>query len=236
MVGAISTTSTSASTVLSAASSKSQEATLQAELDAKQQELSQAKTADEKTSINAEITKLKAAISAAKTSGQQDTTANQTPKTETGKADASAKPTSADKAAPESKVSSSAMDVMMQFGQRGGMMPPGGMNTAGGPPSIAQIYADMDSDSNGSVTKDEFVAGSEDRMGAERAAKIFAAIDSQNTGSITELQLADSMKHHGGPRGAEGQGHQPMGPWSGNMGQPFANPAATSEQASTTIV
>jgi hypothetical protein len=204
---------------------------LQAELDAKQEELSQAKTADEKTSINAEITRLKAAISASKTSGQQDTAASQTPKPDNAKA----KPTSADKAAPESKVSSSAMDVMMQFGQRGGMMPPGGMNNAGGPPSIAQIYADMDVDSNGSVTKDEFVAGSEDRMGAERAAKIFAAIDSQNTGSITELQLADSMKHHGGPRGAEGQGHQPMGPWAGGMGQPLANPAATSEQASTTI-
>lgn len=225
MTGAVSSTSTLSTTISSAASSKSEAASLKAELAAKQSELAQAKTDDEKSKINAEITKLKAEIAALKATDQQDTS-EASAKNDASKK-TSAQVTSAGKAAPESKVSDSAMDVLMRLGPQGGMMPPGGRNAAGGPPDISQIYTDMDSDSDGKVTKDEFVSGSADHMSEDRASQIFASIDSQNTGSITEEQFAKSMMH--GPEGG-----RPMGPPPGGMGPFQASQQATGTSSTST--
>jgi hypothetical protein len=226
MTAAVSSTSTlSTTTISSAASSNSEAASLKAELAARQSELAQAKTDDEKSKINAEITNLKAEIAALKTTDQQDTS-RATAKNGAGKTNM-AQMTSADKAAPESKISDSAMDVLMRLGPQGGMMPPGGRNAAGGPPDISQIYADMDSDSDGKVTKDEFVAGSADHMSEDRASKLFASIDSQNTGSITEEQFAKSVMH--GPEGG-----RPMGPPPGGIGAFQANQQAAATSANVT--
>jgi membrane protein involved in colicin uptake len=205
---------------------------LNSELTAKQAELAQTKSDEDKAKINAEITKLKAAIAALKTTDNQDSaqSTSNAKKAENSKNASKAQMTAADKAAPESKVSGSAMDVLMRLGPQGGMMPPGGRNGAGGPPNISQIYADMDSDSNGKVTKDEFVADAKDHMSEDQAGKIFASIDSQNTGSITEDKFAKSlMRDHGHPP----MGQRPEGMGFGPNGQQQA--ATTADSSDTTI-
>jgi hypothetical protein len=209
MTGAVSSASTPTISTITTTGGNSDAAALQSELASKQVELAQAKTDDDKARINAEIAQLKAQIAALQTTGQDAAQASK----QDAKADVKAKPsgvTPADKAAPESRVSSSAMDVLMRFGPQGGMMPPGVRNGAGGPPNIAQIYSDMDSDSDGKVTKDEFVAGSKDRLGEDKAGKLFDRIDSRNAGSITEEQFAEGVMH--------GEGHRHMGPHQGNFG------------------
>jgi hypothetical protein len=210
MVGTISTT-TSATTVLSTATSGSQEATLKAQLASKQNELAQAKTDEDKATLNAEIAKLKAQISALQTTSKQQTdqsadAGHKRPDFRNGDA---GDYSSADKSAPEGKMKGPAMDVMMRMGQQGGMMPPGGGHNGPGPQDISQMYTDMDTDSDGKVTKDEFVSNADGHMSEEDASKIYASIDTEGTGSITEDQFAASLKSHR-PHG--GHGPDDMGP------------------------
>ncbi|HXV29642.1 MAG TPA: EF-hand domain-containing protein [Sinorhizobium sp.] len=73
------------------------------------------------------------------------------------------------------------------------------MSPQGGPPSVADIYADIDADGDGGVTEAEFVAARPDDVSEEDAAALFATIDTEGTGSITEEQFANSMPGPGGP-------------------------------------
>jgi Ca2+-binding EF-hand superfamily protein len=106
--------------------------------------------------------------------------------------------TSAASAAPESKLSGAAMDVLMQMGPQGGMMPPGGQA------DTSEMFSDLDADSDGSLTEAEFLAGKPDDMTDEQASALFDKIDSEGTGSVTEDQFAESM--------TKGPGGAPMGP------------------------
>ena len=227
MVTAISSASTTSTTTVSASTSNADIATLKAELAAKQSELSEAKTDDEKTKINAEITKLKAAIAAAKTSDKQDTqqTSKSGSKTDGSKSE-TAQVTSADKAAPEGKVSGAAMDVLMRLSPQGGMM--GGPSGPGGPMSISDIYSQIDADSDGKVTKDEFVSGRDKHMSEDQATKLFASIDTTNTGSITEDQFAKSIQQ------GDHDGHR-MGPPPGFPRQDDWSSASTTSTSTTSV-
>jgi hypothetical protein len=184
---------------------------LKSQLAAKQTALEQAKTDDEKTKLNTEITALKAEIAAAqaaeKTSGQQ---ASGTSTKSTGAQDG--RPRWEGSKPPQSKISSEVMDVLMQLSQNG--MPPGGMGGAERP-SAADLYADMDADSNGAVTKDEFVAARPEHASEEDATKFYNSIDTKGTGSITEEQFTTSMESKGGPGG---RGGPHMGPPGGAPG------------------
>jgi hypothetical protein len=89
----------------------------------------------------------------------------------------------------------------------------------------SKIFNDMDADTDGSVSKDEFVKGLESKgVSSEDATKQFDAIDKQGTGSITKDDLESAIKSgdfkpprpqggEGGPQGAGGAGgaHQAGG-------------------------
>jgi Ca2+-binding EF-hand superfamily protein len=97
----------------------------------------------------------------------------------------------------EAQLSGDAMAVLMQLSQQGGMMSSGG--GMGAPPSASDIYAEIDADGDGSVTKAEFISGRPDEMTEEDAEALYATIDTESTGSITEEQFADSLPSAGGP-------------------------------------
>jgi hypothetical protein len=212
MVSAVSSAST-AVTATPASSSSDNTAKLKTQLADKQSQLSQAKTDQEKAQLNAEITQLKAEISAAQTTGSSSNSSAANASSRTHKWDEAKLKgafNTADKAAPESKMSSANMDVLMRMGQKGGMMPPGGPGM-GGPQDLSKMYTNMDGDDDGKVTKDEFVSANADHMGKDQAAKVYDEIDTQNTGSITEDQFVQSVKQH--DRG----GSAWMGPQGGDV-------------------
>lgn len=83
----------------------------------------------------------------------------------------------------------------------------------------SKIFSDMDTDTDGSVTKDEFVKGLESKgVSTEDAAKQYDAIDKEGTGAITQDDLTSAIKSgdfkpprpqgggEGGPQGAGGAG------------------------------
>ncbi|NYE63298.1 hypothetical protein FHW58_004526 [Duganella sp. 1224] len=83
----------------------------------------------------------------------------------------------------------------------------------------SKVFSDMDTDTDGSVSKDEFVKGLESKgVSAEDATKQFDAIDKQGAGSITKDDLESAIKSgdfkpprpqggEGGPQGAGGARH-----------------------------
>ncbi|MYM82588.1 EF-hand domain-containing protein [Duganella sp. FT50W] len=82
-----------------------------------------------------------------------------------------------------------------------------------------KVFSDMDADTDGSVTKDEFVKGLESKgVSSEDATKQYQAIDKEGTGSITKSDLESAIKSgdfkpqrpqsggEGGTQGARGAG------------------------------
>jgi len=213
MVSAISsTTSAVTAASLSSSGNSGKAAQLKAELADKQSQISQARTDQEKAELNAEISQLKAEISDAQTTGGSGNSPSASADSN-GKADDDrhkGRFNTADKAASESRMSSANMDVLMRMGQKGGMMPRSGM---GGPQDISRMYASMDGDADGKVTRNEFVSANAGRMGKDEAGKIYDSIDTDNTGAITEDQFAQSLKEHeheGGSRMGPPPGGRPM--------------------------
>lgn len=85
-------------------------------------------------------------------------------------------------------------------------------------PDPSQLFSKLDTNNNGSLSLDEFLAGKPQGMSTDDATKLFNSIDAKGTGSITEDQFATSLKadeaahggkvhgghhHHGGGRAAE---------------------------------
>ncbi|EME68586.1 hypothetical protein H261_17578 [Paramagnetospirillum caucaseum] len=83
-------------------------------------------------------------------------------------------------------------------------------NRPGGPPDPEQMIEDLDSDGDGTVSRDEFVAGRPDGVGEEQADtfydKIAAAAGADSASGLSQEQLAAGMKAAGPPeRTASGQ-------------------------------
>ncbi|HWU62840.1 MAG TPA: EF-hand domain-containing protein [Ensifer sp.] len=76
------------------------------------------------------------------------------------------------------------------------------------PPSASDMYTAMDTDGDGSVTEQEFLAAKPDDVSDDQAKALYDSIDTKGTGSITEDQLATSMQHGG----AHGAGRMPPPP------------------------
>lgn len=215
MVGSISSTSSiSTTTATNATSSVSAEtAALKTELATKQAELAEATTDDDKAELNDEITALKAEIAAAQTAEKQSTQQAARPN---GRPDANtdrrgwegSKP-------PEGKVSGEVMSVLMQLSQQG-MIPPDSEMHGADRPSTSERYSEMDSDDNGTVTKDEFTAARPEHASEEEATSFFNAIDTKGTGSITEEQFTTAMEAREDERGPGSPG--------GHMGSPGGMP------------
>lgn len=79
----------------------------------------------------------------------------------------------------------------------------------------SKVFSDMDTDTDGSVTKDEFVKGLESKgVSSEDATKQYEAIDKEGTGSITKDDLESAIKSgdfkpprpQGGTGGPQGGG------------------------------
>jgi len=59
----------------------------------------------------------------------------------------------------------------------------------------SKVFSDMDADTDGKVTKDEFVKGLESKgVSSEDATRQYAAIDKEGTGSITKDDLESAIK------------------------------------------
>jgi Ca2+-binding EF-hand superfamily protein len=98
------------------------------------------------------------------------------------------------------------MAVLMQLSQQGGMMSSGGGAGGQGGQFAANVYASMDTDSDGSVTQAEFISARPDDVSEDDAKALYASIDTEGTGSITEEQFADSMKSAQGGGAPSGGG------------------------------
>jgi len=121
-----------------------------------------------------------------------------------------------------SLLSSDAMAILMLMSQQGGQSfsatstdgTDSSTSATGGVPSISELYSDMDSDGDGSVSQAEFVAARPDDMSEDDANSLFASIDTEGKGAITEDQFAASMQPPAGPPpggmgGAGGAGGAP---------------------------
>ncbi|MGR6466181.1 EF-hand domain-containing protein [Rhizobium sp. PAMB 3182] len=91
-----------------------------------------------------------------------------------------------------------AMDASRPAPPMGGPGGPGGP-PPGGPPSEDSdgdddLVSAMDSDEDGSVTLEEFVASRPDEVSEEDATTLFNSFDSEGTGSLTTEALGDAMK------------------------------------------
>jgi len=87
----------------------------------------------------------------------------------------------------------------------------------GGFPSPSELFSMMDTDSNGSVSKEEFLAAKPDHVSEDQASALFDSIDTEGTGSITSEQFANSMPA-GGPGHMAGAGAPPPPPPGGGSG------------------
>ncbi|MDO6963111.1 EF-hand domain-containing protein [Rhizobium alvei] len=114
--------------------------------------------------------------------------------------------------APESRMSSQAMDVLMQMNGQSGMMPPPPSGGAGGggasEEEVAEIFDSLDTNQDGTVSQDEFLAAMPEDVTEEQATAFFESMDTEGTGSITEEQLAAGMSQPpmGPPPGAPPMG------------------------------
>ncbi|MBP1208279.1 Ca2+-binding EF-hand superfamily protein [Duganella sp. 1411] len=104
-----------------------------------------------------------------------------------------------------------------------------------------KVFADMDTDKDGKVKKEEFVSGLESKgVSADDAAKQFDAIDKQKTGSITKDDLETAMKSgtfapprpQEGAAGAQGGG-RPQGAGGGGGASAAGGATKTYEAADT---
>jgi Ca2+-binding EF-hand superfamily protein len=71
------------------------------------------------------------------------------------------------------------------------MQPAGGTMFA--QQSVSDLYASMDSDSDGTVTETEFLSARPADVSEEQAKTLYSSIDTSGTGSITEDQFAASL-------------------------------------------
>ena len=106
-----------------------------------------------------------------------------------------------------------------------------------------KVFADMDTDKDGKVKKEEFVSGLESKgVSADDAAKQFDAIDKQKTGSITKDDLETAMKSGTfapprppeGAQGAQGGGRPQGAGGGGGAGASAAGGATKTYEAADT--
>jgi hypothetical protein len=95
----------------------------------------------------------------------------------------------------------------------------------------SKVFSDMDADTDGKVSKDEFVKGLESKgVSSEDATKQFAAIDKEGTGSITKDDLESAIKS-GDFKPPRPQGGAPQGGSGGAGGVSASSSTKTYEAA-----
>lgn len=100
----------------------------------------------------------------------------------------------------------------------------------------SKVFSDMDTDTDGSVTKDEFVKGLESKgVSSDDATKQFDAIDKEGTGSITKDDLESAIKSGDfkppRPQGGAQGGGAPQGGGGGGAGGVSSSSATKTYEA-----
>jgi len=93
------------------------------------------------------------------------------------------------------------MATLLQAQEQGGSVPPSG----GG----EDLFSKLDSDSDGTVTREEFVAGRPEEMSEEEADSLFSTLAGEDSDSVTQDEFAAMMPPpppQGGMGGAQGGG------------------------------
>jgi Ca2+-binding EF-hand superfamily protein len=65
--------------------------------------------------------------------------------------------------------------------------------------SQSDMISAMDTNGDGNISKQEFVAARPSDVSEDQASTLFASFDTSNTGSLTEAQLSEAMQSQGGP-------------------------------------
>lgn len=86
---------------------------------------------------------------------------------------------------------------------------PGGHARRAGP-DISELFSKLDSDGDGNLTKDEFLAGAPDGVDSEMAANMWDSL-SGGSDSVSSDQFAEAMKANGPPPGGMPPGGMPPG-------------------------
>lgn len=106
------------------------------------------------------------------------------------------------------------------------------MNGIGSASSMAsarldRVFSRLDTDTNGKVSRDEFVAGAPDDVDSSQAGSLFDALDSEGTGALSKSdmatafeQLASTMQSTLIAAQSESQGRGPRGPGGGPPPKP----------------
>jgi Ca2+-binding EF-hand superfamily protein len=149
------------------------------------------------------------------------------------------KPTQNDTSSLSGNLSSEVMAVLLQMAQE--ISAAGkGSNTASAqssdglgfaqPLSASDMFAKMDADGNGSVTKDEFVSSRPDQVSEEQAGALFDKMDTSSSGSITKEQFLASLPEGDSAQSAQaaGAGAPPPPPPGGGGGGKAADENETS--------
>jgi len=90
-----------------------------------------------------------------------------------------------------------------------------------------ELFGRIDTDGDGAVTQEEFVANRPDEMSEEQATAMWSQLDTDSTGSLTESQLVTAMASQAPPQGPT------PGPPPGDSTSSISSTAATEETDST---
>lgn len=122
-------------------------------------------------------------------------------------------------ASSSAKVSNSTLDAILSLVSSilSQLQDSSGANADAGGQSAAEMFAKIDVDGDGNVTKEEFVSARPSDVSEDQANQLFASIDTEGTGSITQSQFeaATPKGPPGGPGGPAGAGGPPPPPPSG---------------------
>lgn len=94
-------------------------------------------------------------------------------------------------------------------------------------PSASDMFTKMDTDGDGAVTKEEFMAARPSDVSEEQSSQLYSSIDTESTGSITEEQFTTAMAD--APKGPPPSGGAGGPPPSGG-----SQSASSSEDSTTT--
>lgn len=99
-----------------------------------------------------------------------------------------------------------------------------------------QHFKAMDTDGNGKVSEQEFVAARPKNVSEEDATKRFTSLDTEKTGELTEAQMTAHHGHHGHAHGAKTSGNSAeMGDSANNMSSivaAYRSAGGTADEAS----
>jgi Ca2+-binding EF-hand superfamily protein len=88
-----------------------------------------------------------------------------------------------------SQLSTDALDVLLQLQQQGGGMPQASTGGGGDQPASDAAYDALDTNKDGVVSEEEFLAAHPEQLTDDEAGKLFQTVDTDKDGTVTEDQF-----------------------------------------------